>query len=66
MAGSAKNITGVAVGADLPRMTGKGTPAFDLPGVDFWQATTKVIAAVPLKPAARVGPVNPALLTPNG
>src|SRR5262245_27447263 len=48
----------------LPHMAADRLPALDLPAVLVWQAATHVIAAIPLKPAARIVRINPAFAFP--
>ena len=64
LAAAAKDVAGLAVGANLAGMPGKGSPALDLNGVDVRQPSSEVIATIPLKPAPWVGSVDPAFLSP--
>jgi hypothetical protein len=63
--GPAKYIAGIAVGLNLPGVSGKASPPFDLNPVDVRYPPTNVISAIPLKPATRIGTINPTLLLPN-
>lgn len=50
---------------DLRNMSTDRAPPFDLPGILFRNASTEVIATIPLEPAMRIVLVNPAFLFPN-
>src|ERR1700691_1506754 len=58
---AAGHIARFAMALQLPDVAADGLPALDLPRVFFGQAASRVIAAIPLKPAARVIGVNPSL-----
>src|ERR1700761_2792586 len=62
---AAGDVAGLAVLLNLPHMTANRLPAPDLPGVLVRDAAAHVIAAIPLKPAARIVLVDPALLAPH-
>ena len=49
----AKQVAGIAIGPNLPGVSGEALPSFDLETVNFLQTTTKVITTIPLEP-----PVN--------
>src|SRR3974390_2367286 len=66
LARAAHRIPGLAVFPDLLDVTPYRLPALDLARVFLRHAAAHVIAAVPLKPAARIIRVNPALLAPFG
>src|SRR5262245_38176520 len=55
----------LAVPLDLPDVPAHRLPPLDLPLVFLGQAAAHVVAAVPLKPAARVVGVDPALVAPH-
>jgi hypothetical protein len=61
---AAKRITGLAVHFDLIDVATKCLPALDLPSVFFRHSPAHVIAAVPLKPPARIIVVKPAFEAP--
>src|SRR5262249_9477509 len=50
---------------DLRRVSSDGLPALDLPRILIGDAAAHVVAAIPLKPAARVVGMDPPLMTPN-
>ncbi len=68
---AAIKITWTAIERDLGNVAAHGLPAFDLlrvfpaPTVGVGQAAAHVVAAIPLKPAARVVRMNPALRLPD-
>src|ERR1041384_5462196 len=62
---AAGKITLVAVHPDLPDVAAERLPALDLPRVVL-VAAAHIVAAVPLKPAARIVLVQPALALPFG
>ena len=66
MARAAENVTRFAIGFDLTGMAGKGAPAFDLVGINPVNAAAKIVAAIPLEPAAWVRFDDPSLLLPVG
>ncbi len=61
---AAKQITGLAVRFDLIDVAAKCLPALDLPFVFVRHPPTHVIAAVPLKPPARIIVMKPAFEAP--
>jgi hypothetical protein len=58
---AAKRVTGLAVRFDLIDVATKCLPALDLPSVFLRHPPAHVIAAVPLKPPARIIIMKPAL-----
>src|SRR5690606_23694399 len=62
----AKGITGLAVAGNLRGVAAKRPPAADLAPVFAFHAPARVIAAVPLEPAARIVRVDPAFGAPFG
>ena len=54
-------IARLAIASDLCDVAANCLPASDLPGVLFRHAPAHVVAAIPLKPAARIVGMNPAL-----
>jgi hypothetical protein len=50
--------------SDLRNMTADGTPAFDLPFI-IHAPPSQVVTTIPLKPAARVFLVKPAIFPPD-
>src|SRR3974390_65874 len=66
LARAAHRIPGLAVFPDLLDVTPHRLPALDLARVFLRHAAAHVIAAVPLKPAARIIGVNPTFLPPFG
>src|SRR3954468_2715292 len=61
----ALEVTSFAVLADRRHVSRDGAPAPDLPAI-VRRAPSAVVAAVPLKPAARILRTNPALMPPFG
>src|SRR3974377_2207988 len=61
---AAGEIARVAMPLDLADMAAHCFPALDLACILFGQPAAPVIAAVPLKPAARIVRMDPALLAP--
>lgn len=51
--------------AFLPGMSDKAFPPSDLDAVDIFQSTAHIVSTIPLEPAARVRPVDPALAPPH-
>ena len=64
LAASAEKVARLAILLHLPDMPPDRFPAIDLPAVFGGHATAHVIAAVPLKPAARIVRMNPAFAFP--
>jgi len=64
LAGSAIEVHRPAICPYLTAVPRKGSPAFDLSGVDGGKSTTHPVTAIPLKPTARIRTENPAFLTP--
>lgn len=64
LAFSAHDIARITVCPDLPGVSRKGTPTFDLDPVGFWQTAPQKIPTIPLKPSPGVRPVNPPLFAP--
>lgn len=65
LTGAAKNITRVAVGANLTRVAGESTPALDLDLINIRYSSAVVIAAIPLEPATWIRPNYPAFFAPS-
>src|SRR6188508_2245610 len=66
LARAAEHVTGLAVFPDLPDVAADRFPASNLARIFLRRAAAHVIAAIPLKPAARIVLVDPALATPFG
>lgn len=64
LAGSAKKVTWVTIGADLTRVSRKAPPALDLRSINIRNAAAQIVTAIPLKPATRIGPDDPAFGLP--
>ena len=64
LARAAGEIAAFAILFDLADVMAYGLPAGDLAGVVF-HATAQIIAAIPLKPAAWIIDVNPAIAPPH-
>lgn len=64
LAWAAGRILRFAIHLYLRRMAAKGAPALDLLLIYFGQPSAQIITAIPLEPAARIGPKNPALVAP--
>ena len=62
---TAKYVSRVAISSDLPGMTSKCLPAFNLNCIDVRQPSSEVIPAIPLKPTPWIWPINPTFLSPN-
>ena len=54
LTGAAKEIAGLTIIANLCNVAPKRLPAFDLPLVFVRHSAAQVVAAIPLKPAARI------------
>ena len=65
LAGAAEQIARLAILLYLPDMSADGLPALDLAAIFLRHAAAEGVAAVPLKPAARIVLVQPALLLPD-
>lgn len=66
LSAAAEKIAWFAIAADLLDVTADCLPAPDLALILFWHPPAHVIAAVPLKPAARIVGMNPSFLPPDG
>ena len=60
-----RQVARFAMSLNLRNVPPHRLPAGDLPLILLRQAATHIVAAIPLKPTARVVGVNPALATPN-
>ena len=63
LAGAAGVVAGLAIFLDLSEVSTEGSPALDLALV-VGAAAAKVVAAVPLEPAAGIFGINPAFALP--
>ena len=61
----AGEVARLAMALNLAHVAAHRLPAFDLPGILARDTAAHIIAAVPLKPAARVVGINPSLLAPD-
>ena len=64
LARAAEYIAGLAIFLDLPDVTADRFPAADLTRILVRHAAAQVIAAIPLKPAARIVGMEPAFAPP--
>ena len=64
MSGPAKPVPWFAICTELRDVTAEGSPPSDLSSVFVRYAATKIIAAIPLKPATGVVGIDPSLALP--
>lgn len=64
LARAAVLVAGLAKRLYLPHVASHVAPAFDLPCVFVWNASTQIVPAIPLEPAARIFFVHPAFANP--
>ena len=64
MSGPAKPVPWFAIRTELRDVTPEGSPPSDLSLVFVRYAATKIVAAIPLKPATRVVRIGPSLALP--
>ena len=63
---TAKDISRLAVCANLPSVTRKAAPSIDLNGIYVRYPSPQIVAAIPLEPSPRIGANNPSLFLPVG
>jgi hypothetical protein len=61
---STRRITWFTVTLDLRDVAPDCFPAPDLASILFWHTAAKIVATIPLKPAARVIGMNPTFVAP--
>ncbi len=64
LSGPAKPVPWFAIRTKLRDVTAEGSPPSDLSSVFVRYAATKIVAAIPLKPATRVVRIDPSFVLP--